>query len=115
MKRLKFLVSILVIISASYFLLNSTQLFEENILNGHRYWDTLRPSLKCRETYQLTATDEGTELRYAMGPLRDDNDVRHEKEGKELVEFLAGFWPVGFDAMEKLIVEKGGSGEAIES
>lgn len=34
MKRLKILVSILVIISASYFLLNSIQLFEENILNG---------------------------------------------------------------------------------
>jgi len=41
--------------------------------------------------------------------------VRHEKEKKELVEFLAGFWPIGFDAMEKLIEEKGGSGEAIES
>jgi hypothetical protein len=34
---------------------------------------------------------------------------------KELIEFLAGFWPVGFDAMEKLIEEKGGSGEAIET
>jgi len=34
---------------------------------------------------------------------------------KELVDFLAGSWPVGFDAMEKLIEEKGGSGEAIES
>ena len=34
MKRLKILVSILVIILASYFLLNSIQLFEENILNG---------------------------------------------------------------------------------
>jgi len=77
--------------------------------------DSLRPGLKCRETYQLTVTDEGTELRYAMGPLHDDKNVRHEKEEKELVEFLAGFWPVGFDAMEKLIEEKGGSGTAIES
>ena len=34
MKRLKILVSILVIISASYFLLNSIQLFKDNILNG---------------------------------------------------------------------------------
>ena len=77
--------------------------------------DSLRPGLKCRETYQLTTTDEGTELRYAMGPLLDDNNVRHGKEEKELVEFLAGFWPVGFDAMEKLIEDKGGSGEAIET
>jgi len=50
-----------------------------------------------------------------MGPLLDDNEVRHEKEEKELVEFLDSFWPVGFDAMEKLIENKGGSGEAIES
>ncbi len=34
MKRLKILVSILVIISTSYFLLNSIQLFEKNISNG---------------------------------------------------------------------------------
>jgi len=77
--------------------------------------DSLRPGLKSRETYQLMATDEGTELRYAMGPLHDDNNVRHEEEEKELVAFLSQFWPIGFDAMVKLIEEKGGSGAAIES
>lgn len=65
--------------------------------------DPARASISMPETYHLTATESGTELRYTIGQAHDANGNRSEVSEKEAVGFLSDFWPPCFDEMEALI------------
>jgi uncharacterized protein YndB with AHSA1/START domain len=68
-----------------------------------RIADPAREGVSLPETYQLTATESGTELRYTMGQAHDANGNRSEISEQEAAGFLSDFWPPCFDAMEELI------------
>jgi hypothetical protein len=68
-----------------------------------RIADPAREGVSLPETYQLTATESGTELRYTIGRAQDADGDRSEISEQEAVGFLSGFWPPCFDAMEELI------------
>ncbi|HSF95168.1 MAG TPA: DUF2652 domain-containing protein, partial [Thermohalobaculum sp.] len=68
-----------------------------------RIGDPGREGITMPETYHLTATESGTELRYTIGQARDFDGNRSEISEQEAVGFLSGFWPVSFDEMEKVI------------
>lgn len=65
--------------------------------------DPAREGVSMPETYHLTPTETGTELRYTIGQAHDAEGNRSEISEQEAVGFLSGFWPLCFDAMEKLI------------
>ena len=66
--------------------------------------DPARDSITLPETYHLTETDSGTELRYTIGQAHDTAGNRSEVSEEEAVGFLSSFWPQCFDEMERLIV-----------
>jgi uncharacterized protein YndB with AHSA1/START domain len=68
-----------------------------------RIADPGREGITMPETYHLTATESGTELRYTIGQAHDADGNRSEISEKEAVGFLSGFWPTCFDAMEEMI------------
>ncbi len=68
-----------------------------------RIGDPAREGINMPETYHLTATETGTELRYTIGQAHDADGNRSEISEQEAVGFLSGFWPPCFDAMEELI------------
>ena len=68
-----------------------------------RIGDPAREGITMPETYHLTATDSGTELRYTIGQAHDAEGNRSEISEEEAVDFLSGFWPPCFDAMEEMI------------
>ncbi|MBT3399813.1 MAG: DUF2652 domain-containing protein [Rhodospirillaceae bacterium] len=65
--------------------------------------DPARGGISMPETYHLTSTESGTELRYTIGEAHDADGNRSETSEQEAVGFLSAFWPPCFDAMEKLI------------
>jgi len=65
--------------------------------------DPAREGVTMPETYHLMATESGTELRYTIGQAFDSDCNRSEISEEEAVEFLSGFWPPCFDAMEGMI------------
>jgi uncharacterized protein YndB with AHSA1/START domain len=65
--------------------------------------DPGRDGISMPETYHLTPTESGTELRYTIGEAHDSDGNRSEISEQEAVGFLSGFWPPCFDAMEELI------------
>ena len=67
------------------------------------FGDPAREGVAWPETYQLTATETGTEVRYTMGQAYDRDGNRSEATEEEGSSFLAVFWPDSFDEMEKLI------------
>ena len=69
--------------------------------------DPFHEGLKLHETYALTPTETGTEVRYTMGHALDADGVRHEKEEGEVAAFLAAFWPTAFDTLDGLIRKTG--------
>jgi uncharacterized protein YndB with AHSA1/START domain len=77
--------------------------------------DSMHKGLKNRETYELTPTEDGTEIRYTMGPVKDDDGNRNEKAEKEIIEILSAFWPAVFDAMIELIETKVSADVVVES
>ncbi len=68
-----------------------------------RIGDAAREGISMPETYHLTATESGTELRYTIGQAHDADGNRSEISEEEAVEFLSGFWPPCFDAMEEMV------------
>jgi uncharacterized protein YndB with AHSA1/START domain len=68
-----------------------------------RIADPAREGISIAETYQLTETDSGTELRYTMGQAHDADGNRSEISEQEAAGFLSEFWPPCFDAMEEMI------------
>lgn len=68
-----------------------------------RMSDPLHEGLTLRETYQLTPTETGTEVRYTLGPAFDADGTRHQPEEAEVIAFLEAFWPQAFDELENLI------------
>ena len=65
--------------------------------------DPANEGLEMRETYALTQTDTGTELRYTMGPLLDQSGQRHESPEADAIAFLSGFWPPSFNALREML------------
>jgi uncharacterized protein YndB with AHSA1/START domain len=65
--------------------------------------DPINEGIAMHETYALTPTETGTEVRYTMGPLLDQNGQRHEAEEADAIAFLKGFWPDSFDALAKML------------
>jgi len=65
--------------------------------------DPANEGLAMHETYALTPTQTGTELRYTMGQLLDQNGHRHETEEADAIAFLKGFWPDSFDALANML------------
>ena len=68
-----------------------------------RIGDPAREDITMPETYHLTATESGTELRYTIGRAQDADGKHSEISEQEAVGFLSDFWPPCFDAMEELI------------
>ena len=64
--------------------------------------DPARDGITMPETYQLTATDTGTEIRYTIGQATDTQGHRSEVSEREAISFLSGFWPESFDEMGRL-------------
>jgi len=62
-----------------------------------RIGDPSRESISMPETYQLIATDSGTEVRYTIGQAYDTNGKHSEISEQEAVGFLSEFWPACFD------------------
>ena len=71
-----------------------------------RFGDPAREGVTWPETYQLTPTDTGTEVRFTMGQAHDLEGNRSEITEQETSSFLAVFWQDSFDQMEKLIVHE---------
>lgn len=63
--------------------------------------------LKSRETYQITATDTGTSVRYTMGPLLDEDGKHYPTEEQMVIDFLAAFWPPSFNELSLLMQSRG--------
>jgi hypothetical protein len=55
------------------------------------------------ETYHLTATESGTDLRYTMGQALDADGQPSKVSEEEAIGFLSAFWPACFDEMEAMI------------
>jgi uncharacterized protein YndB with AHSA1/START domain len=68
--------------------------------------DPGREGISMPETYHLTATESGTNLRYTIGQAHDADGNRSEISEQEAVGFLSSFWPACFDEMEELFKEK---------
>lgn len=65
-----------------------------------RISDPGREGVSIPETYHLTETKTGTELRYTFGQAHDADGNRREDSEQDTAEFLSEFWRVSFDAME---------------
>lgn len=65
--------------------------------------DPARDGISLPETYQLTATDTGTEVRYTMGQAHDADGNRSEVSEEEARGFLSVFWPECFDELDVLL------------
>ena len=68
-----------------------------------RIGDPAREGISMPETYHLTPTESGTELRYTIGRAHDAKGNRSEISEEDAVGFLSAFWPAAFDEMEVLI------------
>ena len=65
--------------------------------------DPAREGVTLPETYHLTETETGTELRYTLGQAEDADGNRSEISEQEAVGFLSEFWPACFDRMNAVI------------
>jgi uncharacterized protein YndB with AHSA1/START domain len=77
--------------------------WEPFIYFSTRITDPGRPEITTPETYHLTQTDTGTELRYTMGQATDAEGNRCEVSEQEAVAFRSEFWRASFDEMEAQI------------
>ena len=68
-----------------------------------RIKDPAREGVSLPETYALTETETGTELRYTIGQASDETGNRSEISEEEAVGFLSEFWPECFDKMDAQI------------
>ncbi|MBT3371847.1 MAG: DUF2652 domain-containing protein [Rhodospirillaceae bacterium] len=62
--------------------------------------DPMHDGVSMPETYHLTQTETGTELRYTMGQAHDAEGKRSEPAEEGTAGFLSEFWPLSFDAMD---------------
>jgi len=74
--------------------------WEPFIYFSTRILDPARPGVSLPETYHLTQTNNGTEVRYTMGRAEDADGNRYEESEENSVAFLSEFWPASFDEME---------------
>jgi uncharacterized protein YndB with AHSA1/START domain len=81
--------------------------WEPFIYFSTRIKDPGRPAIDMPETYHLTQTNTGTEVRYTIGQACDPDGNRSEISEKEAVDFLSGFWKASFDQMHAQIEAAG--------
>ena len=74
--------------------------WEPFIYFSTRISDPARPDVSMPETYHLTQTENGTELRYTMGQATDEDGNRSEISESEASGFLSQFWAESFQEME---------------
>lgn len=60
-------------------------------------------SMSMPETYALTDTEDGTEIRYTMGWVTDESGQRHEDMEAQFIALFTEFWPVAFGAMDEVV------------
>ncbi|MFT5113734.1 MAG: hypothetical protein ACI8P9_003065 [Parasphingorhabdus sp.] len=60
-------------------------------------------ALSMQETYAFTTTENGTDLRYTMGPMLDQDGQRHLVEEGNAIEFLKGFWQASFANLAEML------------
>ena len=77
--------------------------WEPFIYFSTRIGDPAREGVTLPETYHLTQTDTGTELRYTIGQASDAEGNRSEISEQEAVGFLKEFWKLSFDEMDAQI------------
>lgn len=65
-----------------------------------RIKDPARDGISLPETYHLTETETGTDLRYTLGESRDAAGNRSEVSEQEAEAFLSAFWPACFENMD---------------
>ncbi|WP_282022516.1 DUF2652 domain-containing protein [Ruegeria faecimaris] len=63
--------------------------------------DPARTGVSLPETYQLTQTNTGTDLRYTMGQATDAEGNRSEISEQEVSAFLAEFWAASFSDLDE--------------
>jgi hypothetical protein len=68
-----------------------------------RIGNPARPGTVMPETYQLTASGNGTDLRYSMGQAHDAHNNQSEISEQKASGFLAQFWDDCFDIMDKTV------------
>lgn len=68
-----------------------------------RLYDPARDGITMPETYHLTATESGTEVRYTLGRAHDADGNRSEVSEREAADFLSVFWPACFNQMEEIL------------
>ncbi len=66
-----------------------------------RIQDPTRPGVSLPETYHLTQTDRGTDLRYTMGIATDAQGTRFEASEQESAAFLTDFWTASFAELDE--------------
>lgn len=77
--------------------------WEPFIYFSTRINDPARPGTDWPETYHLTQTDTGTQLRYTMGQATDAEGNRSKETEEEAEGFLAEFWKASFEEMDAQI------------
>ena len=65
--------------------------------------DPAREGVSMPETYHLTPTESGTEVRYTFGQAHDADGNRSEVSEQEAAGFLSAFWPGAFDELEAIL------------
>lgn len=73
--------------------------WEPFIYFSTRIADPARPGVEIPETYHLSQTNTGTDLRYTMGRSQDSEGKRQEASEQEAIAFLGPFWQSSFDEM----------------
>ena len=68
-----------------------------------RIKDPAREGISMPETYHLTKTKSGTELRYTIGQAFDTSGNHSKVSEEEAVGFLSSFWPQCFEKLDAQI------------
>ena len=63
--------------------------------------------ISFHETYQVIPLENGTEVRYTMGPALDKDGVEHPNEAAAIISFLDPFWRATFATLDTTIEQYG--------
>jgi uncharacterized protein YndB with AHSA1/START domain len=71
-----------------------------------KFADPFHPGLEYHETYELEPGENGTVLRYSMGPAIDDKGVAQDGASEENIAFIKGFWDQTFPVLSQMLASK---------
>ena len=71
-----------------------------------KFADPFHPGLEYNETYELEPVEDGTVLRYSMGPAIDGDGVAQDGATEENIAFIKGFWDQTFPVLSELLAKK---------